>query len=253
MGFEPFTKETWITKSDNPSGVFPLAPSAKTAALKSILLKGFVEAPLDKVSLLLVVPIPISSIGSLYVAIVKFNIQISWNIENSHSLIPIQVVIYVQFRALARIVGRICQSEGWGFLYLTGDLSLDNRTKAIRKFREDPEIKILIAGLKCGGLGYVSFSPLSKSRLFNVPNLEIDIPSLSQTPISTFEATPTDGKQPQFPLGQSLHLSRPLVESRCGTASFRSYLPYRSGERYVHDSYCGEELCRYAAVEYAVA
>jgi SNF2 family DNA or RNA helicase len=170
MGFEPFTKETWITKSDNPSGDFPLAPSAKTTALKSILLKGFVEAPLDKVSLLLVVPISISSIGSLYVEIVKFNIQISWNIENSHSLTIIQVVIYVQFRALARIVGRICASEGWGFLYLTGDLSLDNRTKAIRKFREDPEIKILIAGLKCGGLGYVCSPLLSKYPCFNVPN-----------------------------------------------------------------------------------
>ena len=182
MGFEPFTKETWITKSDNPSGDFPLAPSAKTTALKSILLKGFVEAPLDKVSLLLVIPVLLSSIRSLYVEIVKFNIQISWNIENSHLLIPIQVVIYVQFRALARIVGRICQSEGWGFLYLTGDLSLDNRTKAIRKFKEDPEIKILIAGLKCGGLGYVSSFLLLKSQLFNVPNLEIDIPPIVPNP-----------------------------------------------------------------------
>ena len=81
MGFEPFTKETWITKSDNRSGDFPLAPSAKTTALKSILLKGFVEAPLDKVSLLLVVPILLSGIGSLYVVLLKFNIQISWNIE----------------------------------------------------------------------------------------------------------------------------------------------------------------------------
>jgi SNF2 family DNA or RNA helicase len=110
LGFEPKTEgSSWVTMSDN--GAFPLAPSAKTATLKAILLQGFEEAPFDK------------------------------------------VVIYVQFRLLARIVGRLCSSEGWGFLYLTGDSSLEHRTKAISQFRTDPDVKILIAGLKCGGLG----------------------------------------------------------------------------------------------------
>ncbi|RDL39913.1 uncharacterized protein BP5553_04253 [Venustampulla echinocandica] len=111
MGFEPYTPySTWLTHSDTDSG-FPLVPSAKTAALKSILLKGFTEAPLDK------------------------------------------VVIYVQFRTLARIVGRMCKQEGWNFLYLSGDCTLDHRSKALKMFRDDPEVPILIAGLKCGGLG----------------------------------------------------------------------------------------------------
>lgn len=66
------------------------------------------------------------------------------------------MVIYVQFRTLARIVGRICHSEGWDFLYLTGDRSLEDRSKVIAKFRDDKNIKIMIAGLKCGGLGYVT-------------------------------------------------------------------------------------------------
>ncbi|KUJ16639.1 uncharacterized protein LY89DRAFT_647352 [Mollisia scopiformis] len=111
LGFEPFTADsTWVTKSDNNPD-FPLTPSSKTTALKSILLRGFVDAPFDK------------------------------------------VVIYAQFRTLSRIIGRICESEGWGFLYLTGDSTLEHRTKAIRRFRDDPNIKILIAGLKCGGLG----------------------------------------------------------------------------------------------------
>lgn len=64
-----------------------------------------------------------------------------------------QVVIYVQFRLLARIVGRMCASEGWGFLYLSGDCTLEHRTKATKMFRDDPDIKILISGLKCGGVG----------------------------------------------------------------------------------------------------
>ncbi|KAJ8060331.1 hypothetical protein OCU04_010665 [Sclerotinia nivalis] len=111
LGFEPFTKDsTWVTRSDYDPA-FPLIPSAKTTALKALLLKGFEEAPDDK------------------------------------------VVIYVQFRTLARIIGRMCAAEGWGFLYLTGDASLEHRSKAIKEFRVQDSIQILIAGLKCGGLG----------------------------------------------------------------------------------------------------
>jgi hypothetical protein len=48
LGFEPAVESLWLYKSDvDPD--FPLAPSAKTAALKATLLKGFEEAPLDKV------------------------------------------------------------------------------------------------------------------------------------------------------------------------------------------------------------
>lgn len=49
LGFEPFTKDsTWVTRSDHDPN-FPLIPSAKTTALKALLLKGFEEAPDDKV------------------------------------------------------------------------------------------------------------------------------------------------------------------------------------------------------------
>lgn len=50
LGFEPVTKDsTWITRSDYDDD-FQLTPSAKTAALKALLLQGFDEAPTDKVS-----------------------------------------------------------------------------------------------------------------------------------------------------------------------------------------------------------
>ncbi|PMD36328.1 hypothetical protein L207DRAFT_435119 [Hyaloscypha variabilis F] len=111
-GFEPHTSHSeWLEMSDLHPEKFPLTASAKTTALKALLLRGFMEAPYDK------------------------------------------VVIYVQFRQLARIVGRICQSEGWQFLYLTGDRALEDRSKVIARFRDDKSVKILIAGLKCGGLG----------------------------------------------------------------------------------------------------
>lgn len=77
----------------------------------------------------------------------------------------------MQFRLLARIVGRICEAENWGFLYLTGDSSLEHRAKAIRQFRSDPEIKILVAGLKCGGQGLVLLFLLRFKRLNKPPRL----------------------------------------------------------------------------------
>jgi len=36
---------------------------------------------------------------------------------------------------------------------MTGDTSLDHRDRVVNMFRTNPEIKILIAGLKCGGVG----------------------------------------------------------------------------------------------------
>jgi hypothetical protein len=55
LGFEPqATDSTWVKRSDTDDA-FPLAPSAKTVALKSILLKGFEAAPMDKVSSFLLI------------------------------------------------------------------------------------------------------------------------------------------------------------------------------------------------------
>lgn len=48
LGFEPIVADsTWVSMSD--TGEIPLAPSSKTAILKAILLKGFNDAPMDKV------------------------------------------------------------------------------------------------------------------------------------------------------------------------------------------------------------
>jgi len=63
------------------------------------------------------------------------------------------VVVYTQFRLLSKIVGRIAEAEGWKFLYYSGDASDDVRTKAVQEFHSNPDIKLMIAGLKCGGQG----------------------------------------------------------------------------------------------------
>jgi hypothetical protein len=50
-GFEPHTPfSQWLEMSDNDPESFPLTASAKTTALKAILIKGFTDAPFDKVS-----------------------------------------------------------------------------------------------------------------------------------------------------------------------------------------------------------
>ena len=47
----------------------------------------------------------------------------------------------------------MCNKEGWKFVYLTGDTTLDHRSNVVKIFREREDVKILIAGLRCGGLG----------------------------------------------------------------------------------------------------
>jgi hypothetical protein len=46
----------------------------------------------------------------------------------------------------------MCKKEHWKFVYLTGDAPLEHRTNAISMFREKDDVRILIAGLRCGGL-----------------------------------------------------------------------------------------------------
>jgi hypothetical protein len=189
-GFEPHTVHSeWLEMSDNRPEEFPLTASAKTTALKALLLRGFTEAPFDKVRVLpSLLPIDPNYPGTL----------LTWRF---------QVVIYVQFRQLARIVGRICQSEGWPFLYLTGDRALEDRSKVIARFRDDKSIKILIAGLKCGGLGYVPFPspphfsmpnlPHNSGTLENRANVRIVLTSYGQTaasPLISGGTTPSNSK-----------------------------------------------------------
>ena len=54
---------------------------------------------------------------------------------------------------MIRILGRVCQGEQWGYLEYSGKLSHEQREKALEEFKNNPEKNILLASLKCGGLG----------------------------------------------------------------------------------------------------
>ncbi|KAH8809176.1 SNF2 family N-terminal domain-containing protein [Xylogone sp. PMI_703] len=64
-----------------------------------------------------------------------------------------KIVIFCQFKILAMIVGRLAEAEGWKHVYYSSDMDAEKRAKAVEVFHENPELKIMIAGLKCGGQG----------------------------------------------------------------------------------------------------
>ncbi|TGO09907.1 hypothetical protein BTUL_0150g00110 [Botrytis tulipae] len=64
-----------------------------------------------------------------------------------------KIIIYTQWKMVSTIIGRMLEKENIDFLYYTGDMSRTTRDKTIGLFEKNPSIKILVSGLKCGGLG----------------------------------------------------------------------------------------------------
>ncbi|KAF4627636.1 hypothetical protein G7Y89_g10521 [Cudoniella acicularis] len=64
-----------------------------------------------------------------------------------------KIIVFSQFRFLSIILGIRFEKEKVGFIYFSGDMSHKQRDKAVELFRTNNNIKVMIAGLKCGGLG----------------------------------------------------------------------------------------------------
>ncbi|KAK5160796.1 hypothetical protein LTS14_001809 [Recurvomyces mirabilis] len=64
-----------------------------------------------------------------------------------------KIIVFTQFLPMVRIVSKMCNTEGWGWLKYTGEMSHDAKEKAISAFEQDDSKKILIASLRSGGLG----------------------------------------------------------------------------------------------------
>ncbi|MCJ1435588.1 hypothetical protein MMC27_004962 [Xylographa pallens] len=64
-----------------------------------------------------------------------------------------KIIVFTQFQMMIKIIGRMCTSRGWDHCSYHGKMTHDARDKAIRNFRDIEEKKILIASLKCGGVG----------------------------------------------------------------------------------------------------
>ncbi|KAF2032710.1 hypothetical protein EK21DRAFT_98852 [Setomelanomma holmii] len=65
----------------------------------------------------------------------------------------VKVIVYTQFLAMVRILNKICQKEGWAAEQYIGTMSFTARDKAISNFATNDRCNILLASLRCGGLG----------------------------------------------------------------------------------------------------
>ena len=64
-----------------------------------------------------------------------------------------KIIIYTQWNPMVRILEKVCRSEGWQCRKYTGNMSVESKDRAVHEFSNLKDVNILIAGLKCGGLG----------------------------------------------------------------------------------------------------
>ena len=69
-----------------------------------------------------------------------------------------KIVVFSQFHLFIKIVEKECEQRGWKSCSYHGEMSHQAREEAIEKFRDEPEISIMIASLMCGGIGLVRLS-----------------------------------------------------------------------------------------------
>ncbi|KAI9743954.1 MAG: hypothetical protein M1818_002688 [Claussenomyces sp. TS43310] len=88
-------------------------------------------------------PLPSLKTNALKAQIAK------WKQESPHE----KIIIFTQWLGMITIISDICVQEKWGARKYCGTMTSDARNKAIDAFKDNPEITILIASLKSGGLG----------------------------------------------------------------------------------------------------
>ncbi|KAF7950920.1 uncharacterized protein EAE97_002472 [Botrytis byssoidea] len=62
-------------------------------------------------------------------------------------------VIFVQWKLMMRLTGIMLEEEDFHFLYYTGEMNAEDRKHTLLEFEKNPEITILVIGLKVGGVG----------------------------------------------------------------------------------------------------
>lgn len=64
-----------------------------------------------------------------------------------------KIIIFSQFHMIMQILEKICQKKKWKYCTYHGKMPHAAREKAIGEFAKDDDMKIMIASLKCGGIG----------------------------------------------------------------------------------------------------
>jgi SNF2 family DNA or RNA helicase len=74
---------------------------------------------------------------------------INWLEEDEN----MKIIIYTQFIDMIRILSKVCSAEKWPHSLYHGGKSHEARDEAIREFSENPDMRIMLASLRCGGVG----------------------------------------------------------------------------------------------------
>ncbi|QDS75407.1 hypothetical protein FKW77_003142 [Venturia effusa] len=64
-----------------------------------------------------------------------------------------KIIIFTNYRDTQNILRKVCEIEGWGCRQINGDTGLGRRAKCIEEFGEEPDIRVLLASVKVGGVG----------------------------------------------------------------------------------------------------
>lgn len=64
-----------------------------------------------------------------------------------------KIIVYTQWLPMIKIMSQICREESWGFCQYSGTMTTTARSETIAEFKAQPHLKIMLASLKCGGLG----------------------------------------------------------------------------------------------------
>lgn len=100
-----------------------LTPSSKLTALKSVLLRWGKEAPDDKI------------IRKIFFVPVRCN----------YPTADVSIVVFTEFITTGRLLGRIAEGEGIGFLYYFGEFTMKKKAQILEEFRMNKEAKILVS------------------------------------------------------------------------------------------------------------
>ena len=64
-----------------------------------------------------------------------------------------KIIIFSQFHMIMQVLEIVCQKKKWKYCTYNGKMPHKARDKVIGNFAEDTDLKIMIASLKCGGIG----------------------------------------------------------------------------------------------------
>ncbi|KAI9821629.1 MAG: hypothetical protein M1827_002210 [Pycnora praestabilis] len=64
-----------------------------------------------------------------------------------------KIIVFTQFHMMIKIIERVCNQRDWGSVTYHGKMSHSGRDKAIQEFKNNADKMIMIASLKCGGVG----------------------------------------------------------------------------------------------------